>query len=1174
MSDPPKPMSLRERIAAFEKQSQAQSQSSAAPPPPPASSSRGKVSWKPRQRTPSPPRNEPDNSIDTTASTASADVGGVVKSSASSGMSASDAREAVRAAGGSLKERMAALQGRGGFGGGGGDAGGTTPPAPVVGTGRRWVPPPKPAPEPEAEGDVDGAKAEQEGERGDTVAAEIRVTPEGGDTEKAGLKSDDLGAGDADVDESERDPEELERERRAAIAARMSRLGGSRVGMVPPVFGAPRPVGAKKASSDQVQKVQDDDQKGSEEDTKKEEIEDAQTRKEEGSRKPEVKEQEVPEVETVEGSVPDSEVKQVETATEPTTQTDPIDTKEQELRRHESASTPPTLPAPQDVLPSSPTLSSTRAPPTDNGVPSQTPPELPASASVPAPVAVQIPSPSPKPAPMAMPLPAAPKRAAPPRKKRAPSPMPPPLVDEADKADPVDKDDVAEIVKEESADGKNAEPSLGEVAAVPEKQETLAEDVSHAPAHSAEPVTEKSEDKSPVPSMLFAPAAISIADTPEVDADAAVGDVEELGVVDVPVLSDSDTVPAAEVEVEAEGADELRDEEVQRSPDVKTTVSQILDVPEIPALTPQPEAESIQADEQVIPAAVHNQPDAMERKKIEHSVEEPSGIAPQEADRDEDEYKDAVEEVSAPPQALSESAKHPAPKLPEVPPPASIEEPMAQTSLVSPVSLASDHVSSSIPAVDEHVTTATVEPAPPSPVASSPVASALQVSPVVSVPAVAAETVVAPKDEHIAPAEDLHVHSDVTSPAVEHVQAQVPVDEGAGASGESDQVQQSVPKADQPAENAEDEPEEDEEAARKRRVMERMAKMGGFNPFAARPVPGARKESQEEREPARDEEKAEERERGVDEEQEEEDEAARKRRVMEKMAKMGGFNPFAARAVQSVEHSDNEQGRAVEDEQTEGVRRESVYTFMKEEGRSHSLTATPSLFDVLPAPVDGAETHSKAGNSAAYLPREMPSGTFYCISYLTRCPAFFPLFFVFRLSLRAGWAAPVVSPRLIRTFWWFFEERFSACTMPASCGNGGCSQAARISRKVLAVAAAMLVLVGGQSANAVKIGIRSNNTSSDLATPDVRARDVLTPQMSVNTSSVPATCLETCAPIFETEKTCGTNLTCLCTDPAVHSFALCIDCVVGTAPSTLAQSAGQGVISGTFIPPHAASQIR
>ncbi|CAK5282558.1 unnamed protein product [Mycena citricolor] len=924
MSDPPKPMSLRERIAAFEKQSQAQSQSSAAPPLP-APSSRGKVSWKPRQRTPSPPRNEPESSIDAAAPSAPTEVGGVVKSSASSGMSASDAREAVRAAGGSLKERMAALQGRGGFGGGGGDAGGTTPTAPVVGTGRRWVPPPKPAPEPEAEGDVDGAKTEQEGERGDAAAADIRVTPEGGDTEKAGLKSDDLGAGDTDVDESERDPEELERERRAAIAARMSRLGGSRVGMGPPVFGAPRPVGAKKASSDQAQKVQDDEQKGSEEDTKKEDIEDAQTRKEEGSREPEVKEQEVPEVETVEGSVPDSEVKQAETATEPTTQTDPIVTKEQELRRHESASTSPTAPAPQDVLPSSPTLSSTCAPPTDNGVPSQTPPELPASASVPAPVAVQIPSPSLKPAPMAMPLPAAPKRAAPPRKKRAPSPMPPPVVDDVEKVDPADKDDVAEIVKEESADGKNAEPSLGEVAAVPEKQETLAEDVSHAPAHSAEPVTEKSEkEKSPVPSMLVAPAAISIADTPEVDADAAVGDVEELGVVDVPVLSDSDTVPAAEVEVEAEGADELMDEEVQRSPDVRTTVSQILDVPEIPPLTAEPEAESIQADEQVIPAAVHNQPDAMERKKIEHSVEEPSGIAPQEADRDEDEYKDAVEEVSAPPQALSESAKHPAPKLPEVPPPASIEEPMAQTSLVSPVSLASDHVSSSIPAVDEHVTTATVEPAPPSPVASSPVASALQVSPVVSVPAVAAETVDAPKDEHIAQAEDLHVHSDVTSPAVEHVQSQVPVDEGAGASGESDQAQQSVPKADQPAENAEDEPEEDEEAARKRRVMERMAKMGGFNPFAARPVPGARKESQEEREPARDEEKAEERERGVDEEQEEEDEAARKRRVMEKMAKMGGFNPFAARAVQSVEHSDNEQGRAVEDEQTEGVHGESV----------------------------------------------------------------------------------------------------------------------------------------------------------------------------------------------------------------------------------------------------------
>ena len=47
--------------------------------------------------------------------------------------------------------------------------------------------------------------------------------------------------------EEDADPEEEERQRRAAIAARMARLGGTRVGMGPPIFGLkpevkPKPV--------------------------------------------------------------------------------------------------------------------------------------------------------------------------------------------------------------------------------------------------------------------------------------------------------------------------------------------------------------------------------------------------------------------------------------------------------------------------------------------------------------------------------------------------------------------------------------------------------------------------------------------------------------------------------------------------------------------------------------------------------------------------------------------------------------------------------------------------------------------------------------------------------------------------------------------------------------------
>ncbi|KAJ6504764.1 hypothetical protein C8R47DRAFT_956525, partial [Mycena vitilis] len=130
----PKPGSLRDRIAAFEKPSTSTDNARAPPPlrPKPA----GGVSWKPKP---------PSPAADTAAFALPAEgEGGAVKSAVGGGMSASDAKESI-GRGGSLKDRMAALQGRGAFGAP------TQPAAPVVGTGKKWVPPPKPPVEEEEE---------------------------------------------------------------------------------------------------------------------------------------------------------------------------------------------------------------------------------------------------------------------------------------------------------------------------------------------------------------------------------------------------------------------------------------------------------------------------------------------------------------------------------------------------------------------------------------------------------------------------------------------------------------------------------------------------------------------------------------------------------------------------------------------------------------------------------------------------------------------------------------------------------------------------------------------------------------------------------------------------------------------------------------------------------------
>lgn len=218
-SSPPKPKvsSLRDRIAAFEKPG-----GNAAPPPGPATAPRpkpGGLQWKPK--VPSPP-----------SSPSAVDSGPSVERK-TGGMSASDAKESI-GKGGSLKERMAALQGRGGFGA-------PPPVAPKPPLEKpKWKPPPVVAAPPPDEDEEGETHASTEVETADVAAPSVK-SPE---SESVKSMSEEVELSKEEGEEpGEADPEEEERQRRAAIAARMARLGGARVGMAP-VYGA-KPVNKK-----------------------------------------------------------------------------------------------------------------------------------------------------------------------------------------------------------------------------------------------------------------------------------------------------------------------------------------------------------------------------------------------------------------------------------------------------------------------------------------------------------------------------------------------------------------------------------------------------------------------------------------------------------------------------------------------------------------------------------------------------------------------------------------------------------------------------------------------------------------------------------------------------------------------------------------------------------------
>jgi hypothetical protein len=160
---------------------------------------------------------------------------------------------------------MAALQGRGAFGGA---APPPTAPKPAVQNKPKWKPPPQVAPVPALGGDDDDdvrdAKDADTGEGHPSTSpkpASLKSPPaivrspdsgaaaeveedEDAQVKEASPDAEDPGSGEKEVDE-----EEEERQRRAAIAARMAKLGGARFGMGPPVFGKPAvPLPSKKPS--------------------------------------------------------------------------------------------------------------------------------------------------------------------------------------------------------------------------------------------------------------------------------------------------------------------------------------------------------------------------------------------------------------------------------------------------------------------------------------------------------------------------------------------------------------------------------------------------------------------------------------------------------------------------------------------------------------------------------------------------------------------------------------------------------------------------------------------------------------------------------------------------------------------------------------------------------------
>jgi hypothetical protein len=166
-------------------------------------------------------------------------------------MSASDAKESITKGGGSLKDRMAALQGKGAFGA-------PSPPlAPKPASEKpRWVPPPAVSPpiDKDANGDEPPTTAPL-----DRTKSPISVQSRSPDLSKPIAEGEGTSTADSepttstggDMEETV-DPEDEERQRRAAIAARMARIGGARLGLAPSGLAKKPPMPIRKPTREDV----------------------------------------------------------------------------------------------------------------------------------------------------------------------------------------------------------------------------------------------------------------------------------------------------------------------------------------------------------------------------------------------------------------------------------------------------------------------------------------------------------------------------------------------------------------------------------------------------------------------------------------------------------------------------------------------------------------------------------------------------------------------------------------------------------------------------------------------------------------------------------------------------------------------------------------------------------
>lgn len=267
----PKPSGLAARIAAFN-----QPASGSSPPPLPKSKPAGVAGgWKrptpqegdkpvlpgaPTAAKPSPAASQPRAPPAVGDSTSEAKEASPAPSEAGSGFSAADAASSIKM---SLKERMAALQRGGDSSGGSAEAATSKSPPPLVAKPGRLTADRRAVALAAMGTSPSGQSSESLTLADDGKTAPTGVSEDGGEgtltsqadaepvDKEVSAETDSLKQETVEPagEEGAASPEDDEAQRRAAIAQRLARLGGQRVGGPgPAVFGAPRPIPEKKPS--------------------------------------------------------------------------------------------------------------------------------------------------------------------------------------------------------------------------------------------------------------------------------------------------------------------------------------------------------------------------------------------------------------------------------------------------------------------------------------------------------------------------------------------------------------------------------------------------------------------------------------------------------------------------------------------------------------------------------------------------------------------------------------------------------------------------------------------------------------------------------------------------------------------------------------------------------------